>query len=134
MDEKREVEEKIKKAMLEIIEAKQNINNAIHKIIEIPAWYVNGEITANLKANVAHINYSVENIYCKINNKYNDAGKKALFEYMNPDEIQEEDLRLLIDKKFISNIKSARFEDDKENTIFKIEMVFSRDEMLNYFS
>lgn len=62
----------------------------------------------------------------KLNPKY--------FEYMNPDEIQEEDLRLLIDKKFISNIKSARFEDDKENTIFKIGMVFSRDEMLNYFS
>lgn len=134
MDEKREVEEEIKKAMLEIIEAKQNINNAIHKIIEIPVWYVDGEITADLKANVAHINYSIENIFYKINNNYNDAGKKALFEYMNPDEIQEEDLRLLIDKKFISNIKSARFENDKENSIFKIEMVFSRDEMLNYFS
>ena len=83
MDEKREMEEEIKKVIDEIIEAKQNINNAIHKIIEIPDWYVEPMIKADLRTNAVQINDSIENIFYKINNEHNEYNgvlKNALFE------------------------------------------------------
>lgn len=87
--------EEIKKVIDEIIEAKQNINNGIHKIIEIPEWYVDPEIKKDLRANAVQINDSIENIFYKINNekiKYNFtfAVPKAFLENIENKEIKKE--------------------------------------------
>lgn len=82
-----------KKVIETIIEAKRNINKAIHKIIEIAEWCnVDFEIKADLKANLTHINYSIENIFYKLNNEkneYNFAVPKVLLEYLEKEEKEE---------------------------------------------
>lgn len=85
MDETEEVAVEIKEAIKKIIESKQNINNAIHKIIETPEWYVDSKIKGDLRTKAVQMNYSIEKTFYKISNEHNEYNEiimNAFFEYL----------------------------------------------------